>query len=54
VLADGGRLCVVEQSGPVGKARIHTRSEAGIAARTAFDASPPVLPGFEPVETFAF
>jgi protein-L-isoaspartate(D-aspartate) O-methyltransferase len=54
VLAVGGRLCVIEQAGPVGKARVHTRTEAGVSARTVFDGSPPALPGFEPLASFAF
>ncbi|MCU0882998.1 MAG: protein-L-isoaspartate O-methyltransferase [Hyphomonadaceae bacterium] len=54
ILAVGGRLCVIEQAGPMGKARVHTRTEAGVSARTVFDASPPALPGFEPAAGFAF
>jgi protein-L-isoaspartate(D-aspartate) O-methyltransferase len=54
VLDVGGRLCVVETNGPVGKARVHTRSVSGVAARTVFDASPPKLRGFEPAPAFVF
>jgi protein-L-isoaspartate(D-aspartate) O-methyltransferase len=54
VVAAGGRLCVIEQDGPVGKARVHARSAGGISARSVFDANPPALPGFEAKATFAF
>jgi protein-L-isoaspartate(D-aspartate) O-methyltransferase len=41
--------------GPVGKARLYLRGEDGLAARReVFDATPPVLPGFEAKLTFAF
>ncbi len=51
----GGRLCVVERSGPVGKARLYMRGDDGLLARReVFDSSPHMLPGFEPVATFTF
>ena len=53
-LAPGGRLGVVERSGPAGKGRVYVCGEAGIGRREAFDASPPMLPGFEPRQQFAF
>jgi protein-L-isoaspartate(D-aspartate) O-methyltransferase len=53
-LAPGGRLGVVERSGPAGKARVYLAGETGIGRREAFDASPPMLPGFEPRQQFAF
>ena len=54
-LAVGGRLGVVERRGPVGKARIYLRGEDGLVAeREVFDATPPVMPGFEAVGGFAF
>ena len=53
-VAEGGRLCVVVQTGPMGKAQIITRSGETVSARTVFDAAPPALPGFAPVESFAF
>lgn len=53
-LRAGGRLGVVERNGPVGKARLYIRGEAGIGAREAFDATPPMLPGFERQPQFAF
>lgn len=53
-LAQGGRLGVIERQGPVGKAAIYLRTEEGVARRTLFDATPPLLAGFEPVAGFAF
>jgi protein-L-isoaspartate(D-aspartate) O-methyltransferase len=53
-LRSGGRLGVVERDGPVGKARLWVRTESGIGAREVFDATPPVLPGFERKAQFAF
>ena len=55
VVAIGGRLGVVERSGPVGKARLYVRGEDGlISGREVFDANPPLLPGFERQPSFAF
>ncbi len=53
-LGPGGRLGAVERNGPVGKARVYLKSEHGVGAREAFDATPPLLPGFEPKPQFAF
>jgi protein-L-isoaspartate(D-aspartate) O-methyltransferase len=54
-LAVGGRLGVVVRRGPVGKARLYVRGEDRlIAAREVFDATPPMLPGFEAKPAFAF
>jgi protein-L-isoaspartate(D-aspartate) O-methyltransferase len=54
-LAVGGRLGVVERRGPVGKARIHVLGDDGLVAqREVFDATPPVMPGFEASPSFAF
>ncbi|MCR5879963.1 protein-L-isoaspartate O-methyltransferase [Phenylobacterium sp. J367] len=53
-LAPGGRLAVVERDGPVGKACIYLRTEDGIGRRELFDATPPVLEGFEAQHGFAF
>jgi protein-L-isoaspartate(D-aspartate) O-methyltransferase len=53
-LALGGRLGLVERNGPMGKARIWVRAEAGLGSREVFDASPPMLPGFERKAEFAF
>lgn len=53
-LAQNGRLAVIEREGPVGKAAIYIRTEDGVARRVLFDATPPLLAGFEPVAGFAF
>ena len=53
-LAEGGRLGVVERSGPVGKAMLHVRGETGLGVLEVFDATPPVLPEFEAKAQFAF
>jgi protein-L-isoaspartate(D-aspartate) O-methyltransferase len=51
----GGRLGVVERRGPVGKAKLFTCGEDGlVAGREVFDATPPMLLGFEPAPSFAF
>ncbi len=51
----GGRLCVVERSGPVGKARLYLRGEDGVLARReVFDSSPHPLAQFQPSATFTF
>ncbi|HYF22729.1 MAG TPA: protein-L-isoaspartate O-methyltransferase [Caulobacteraceae bacterium] len=53
-LKPGGRLAVVERDGPVGKARLYVRTASGASSREVFDATPPMLPGFERVPTFQF
>jgi protein-L-isoaspartate(D-aspartate) O-methyltransferase len=50
----GGRLGVVERDGPVGKAVLYVRTMEGIGRRDLFDATPPVLEGFEAQHGFAF
>lgn len=53
-LARGGRLGLVERSGPAGKATVYVRADDGVGARPVFEATPPYLSGFEPVHGFAF
>ncbi len=53
-LAQGGRLGVIVREGPVGKARIYTRTGDAVSFRIAFDAFPPVAPGLVKPRTFAF
>lgn len=53
-LATDGRLGVVEQDGPVGKACLYLRTAEGVGRRDLFDGFPPVLAGFEPRHGFAF
>jgi protein-L-isoaspartate(D-aspartate) O-methyltransferase len=52
-LADGGRLAAIEKNGPVGNATLYLKTSEGVGGRVVFDAHPALLPGFEPVETFA-
>ena len=49
----GGRLAVVERSGPVGKAVLYVRGEHGVSRRELFDAAPPVLAQLSPQPAFA-
>ncbi len=53
-LAQGGRLALVERNGPVGKARLYVNGDTGMGSREVFDATPPMLPGFERQPQFAF
>lgn len=53
-LSKNGHLAVVERDGPVGKAAIYGRAEEGFGRRVIFDATPPVLAGFEAQHGFAF
>lgn len=53
-LGPDGRLGVIERDGPVGKAVIYVRTAEGAGRRDLFDATPPVLPGFERERRFAF
>ncbi len=53
-LAEGGRLGVVERTGPVGKARLYARTDGSVGGREVFDASTSILPGFEVKAAFAF
>jgi protein-L-isoaspartate(D-aspartate) O-methyltransferase len=55
MLGLGGRLGVIERQGPVGRARLYTRSDENVISdRILFDATPPMLPGFEPAPAFQF
>ena len=53
-LGPGGRLAVVERSGVQGRAMLYVRSDDGVGSRALFDATPPILAGFEPAEGFSF
>ncbi len=53
-LAEGGRLGMVVRDGPVGRARIYTKSGAATAFRTVFDAAPSLIQGFEKKPVFIF
>ena len=49
----GGRMAVVERSGPVGKAVLYVRGERGVSRRELFNSTPPVLPDLAPEPAFA-
>lgn len=53
-LADDGRLVGVQMRGPVGRGVLWTKANGVFGSRSAFDASAPVLPGFEMNEGFVF
>lgn len=54
LLKDGGRLGVVVRKGRAAQARIYLRSGQVTAARQAFDAQAPVIPGFAEEPGFVF
>jgi len=49
----GGRLAVVERSGPAGKAVLYIRGREGVSRRELFDSHPPVLSEMSPAPVFA-
>ena len=53
-LKTGGRIIAIVVDGPVGQARIGLKSDTGLSWRRAFDATAPVLPGFEAEKAFEF
>ncbi len=52
-LKDGGRIAALFQDGALGVVRIGYKSGGSISWRFAFNASAPVLPGFEKASAFA-
>ena len=50
----GGRIAAIFIDGPNGQCRIGVRTEAGISWDAVFDATAPVLSGFEVEKTFSF
>lgn len=52
-LRPGGRLLVVERSGPSGRAILYVRTGEGVSRRDLFDAAPPVLAALAPAPAFA-
>ena len=50
----GGRIAAIFIDGPNGQCRIGARTEAGISWDAVFDATAPVLSGFEVEKTFSF
>jgi protein-L-isoaspartate(D-aspartate) O-methyltransferase len=50
----GGRIAAVFTAGAAGQARLGLRTEQGVAWRRLFDATAPLLPGFEATKAFEF
>ncbi|KAB7616191.1 protein-L-isoaspartate O-methyltransferase [Amylibacter sp. SFDW26] len=53
-LKDGGRICAIFQEGPLGACKIGYKSNGKISWRTAFNATAPLLNGFETKPEFTF
>jgi len=53
-LKTGGRIAAIMMDGALGRCMLGLKSEHGVDWRWAFDASAPVLPGFEKRTIFAF
>ena len=53
VLNVGGRMAVVERTGPVGRAVLYVRGEQGVSRRELFNAAPPMLAELSPIPIFA-
>jgi protein-L-isoaspartate(D-aspartate) O-methyltransferase len=50
----GGRIAAIFADGPIGQCRIGIKSETGTSWRYAFDATAPILAGFEKTVEFQF
>lgn len=50
----GGRLAVVERTGPAGKAVLYVRGRDGVSRRELFDSNPGVVAEMTPEPAFAF
>jgi len=53
-MKEGGRMVVIVREGLLGKAYYCVRRAGGLSRRFAFDATVPVLPGFERSRSFVF
>jgi protein-L-isoaspartate(D-aspartate) O-methyltransferase len=53
-LKEGGRLVVILSEGPVGKVNFCVKKGMVLTRRVAFDATVPLLPGFERSRSFVF
>lgn len=49
----GGRLAVVERSGPNGRAVLYVKGREGVSRRELFEAAPPILAEMTPAAAFA-
>lgn len=50
----GGRIVAIVMSGQAGRCRVGTRGPGGISWKSAFDATAPVLSGYEKAQNFVF
>ncbi len=53
-LKDGGHIAAIFMEGAVGEARVGVKSSGRVSWRMAFNATAPLLPGFEKAPSFAF
>lgn len=53
-LANEGRLVVIENEGPLGQAKVYTKTGDSVGDRTVFDSGVPVLPEFIRAPAFVF
>lgn len=53
-LANRGRLVCIVQNGPMGRGTVFMKSGEQVGERVVFDASAPILPGFEREAAFVF
>jgi protein-L-isoaspartate(D-aspartate) O-methyltransferase len=53
-LGEGGRLAAIEMDGELGVCRIWHRVNGAVSSRPAFNATAPVLPGFDAARSFTF
>jgi len=53
-LSEGGRLAAVIRNNAAPRAMLYVKTGGHLSARRLFDAAIPVLPGFEPGQTFVF
>ena len=53
-LTNEGRLVCLVQNGPMGRVCVYTKAGDAIGERVVFDASAPILPGFEAAPEFVF
>jgi protein-L-isoaspartate(D-aspartate) O-methyltransferase len=53
-LKPGGRVAAIFMEGALGQARLGIKGASGVAWRRVFDATAPVLPGFEAAKAFEF
>lgn len=53
-LKHGGRLVAIEREGALGRCRLYYRTGGAVSARTMFDATAPIVAGFERPKAFTF